>query len=152
MLKNHWLNKTFYKESIVKNMLILGKNKFSLKKIISYGFLITAVILIIGHTLLSNNHNNHKKELLSLNSITHSLPELIENLLSQNLGKNRLKNVLQPTNQYICKEIQTDFLKLKALSYVTANNKTQTTLILTLLIKELETHGSALKLRGPPQI
>lgn len=123
-----------------------------MKKNISHFFLITAVTLMMGHALLPHHHNIKPEEQLSKDNATHTLPELIINILSKNLGKDHLENIRIPTDLKLNNKIQTDFPILKVIPHSSNNIKTQLTSVLVLAIKKLEPHCYALKSRASPQI
>jgi len=103
---------------------------------------------MMGHTLLPHHHSSTSEEQLITDNTTHTLTELIKDILSQNLGKGHLENIQKPSP--LCNNIQIDVFTFLSLSHKTANNNLQLTPILKQVIKELGTLKCSLKLRGPP--
>ena len=103
---------------------------------------------MMGHTLLPHHHCSTSEDQLITDNTTHTLTDLIKDILGQNLGKDHLENIQKPS--HLCKNIQIDIFTFHTHSYEAVENKPQTVSIMIQIIRELETHYRTLKLRGPP--
>lgn len=124
-----------------------------MKKMLSYTFLVIAVFLMMGHMLVPHHHSSNREVQLRTVNSWHIITDLIKIALSEDLGKDHLKNMVKVS--------PSDYNKPCRISAVAA----APILLLNLLCQRSEpttspeiktdksdTYLRVPDLRGPPQI
>jgi hypothetical protein len=123
-----------------------------MKKMLSYAFLVIAVFLMMGHMLVPHHHSSNREVQLRAVNSKHTIADLIKITLSEDLGKDHLKNMVKVSTSDHNKPY---WISTVAAPMLLLNSQCQRSEPTTSPEKKTDKSDTYLRvpgLRGPPQI